>query len=150
MELANSFHARGGECAPVMWLFTVKQGLADMIERYKARLVALGNLQKPGRDFFESYAPVVNELTFRVFLSICVQLGFLIHQIDIKTAFLNADIEGDFVCEIFSNVDFCMAWLRVCKATTSKFFGLLGELKIKNFLSLKFRIFMGFLHRKEN
>lgn len=84
---------------PVMWIFAIKLCIKGTIERYKARLVVLGNLQKIGRDFNESYAPVVNELTFRIFLSIAVRFKLLIHQIDVKTAFLNADIVGDVYVE---------------------------------------------------
>lgn len=102
-EEMASFHANqtgelvpkppGAKVLPVMWVFAVKQGASGEIERYKARIVAMGNLQKPGRDFNESYAPVVNELTLRVLFSLCVQYGLDLHQIDIKTAFLNSELE---------------------------------------------------------
>ena len=84
---------------PVMWIFAVKLALNGIVDRYKARLVVLGNLQKIGRDFCETYAPVVNELTFRIFLSYAVQFKLYIHQVDIKTAYLNADIVGDVYVE---------------------------------------------------
>lgn len=47
----------------------------------------------------EAKVNIVNELTFRIFLSYCVQNKFYIHQIDIKTAYLNADVVGDVYVE---------------------------------------------------
>lgn len=80
---------------PLMWIYTIKLALNGMIDRFKSRLVVLGNRQKIGRDFAETFAPVINELTFRVFLSYVVQFGLLLHHVDVQTAYLNADVQGD-------------------------------------------------------
>ena len=80
---------------PVMWLFTIKLCITGLIDRFKARLVVLGNKAKIGRDYAETFAPVINELTFRLVLSYAVQYGMHLHQIDIKTAYLNAPVKGN-------------------------------------------------------
>lgn len=80
---------------PLMWIFAIKLALNGMIDRFKARLVVLGNRQRIGRDFAETFAPVINELTFRIFLSYVVQFGWILHHVDVKTAYLNAEIQGE-------------------------------------------------------
>ena len=73
-----------------MWLFTIKD---DGSERYKARLVAKGCSQRPGLDYGETFAPVAKITTVRCLLSIAVRLNWWIHQMDVKTAFLNGVLE---------------------------------------------------------
>jgi hypothetical protein len=65
------------------------------VERYKARLVAKGFMQREGVDFFESFAPTSRHTSLRVLLSLVAAMNLELHQIDIKTAFLNGDIDVD-------------------------------------------------------
>ena len=64
------------------------------IEKYKARLVAKGYTQK-GDDFFDTYSPVVQLATIRVLLSLAASYGFLVHQMNVKTAFVNGELEEE-------------------------------------------------------
>ena len=66
------------------------------IEKYKARLVAKGYTQKEGEDFFDTYSLVARLTTIRVLLSLAVSYGLLVHQMDVKTTFLNGELEDDF------------------------------------------------------
>jgi hypothetical protein len=59
------------------------------IDKYKVRFVAKGYTQKEGEDFFDTYSPVIRLTTIRVLLSLATSHGILIHQMDVKTAFLN-------------------------------------------------------------
>ena len=63
--------------------------------RYKARLVALGFLQRYGVNFFETYAAVASMNSIRMLLSICCAAGYVIDQLDVDTAYLNADLEEE-------------------------------------------------------
>jgi hypothetical protein len=65
------------------------------IEKYKARLVAKGYKQKEGEDYFDTYSPVARLMTIRVLLSLAVSHGLHIHQMNIKIAFLNRELEEE-------------------------------------------------------
>ena len=79
----------------VRWLFKIKQKGDGTIERYKARLVAKGFNQTYGVDYDETYAPVFKFTSLRTILTIGATLDMEIHQMDVKTAFLNGEIDTD-------------------------------------------------------
>ncbi|KAK9116560.1 hypothetical protein Sjap_015507 [Stephania japonica] len=81
------------------WIFTVKKNSDGSINRYKARLVARGFKQLPGIDFDETFSPVVKASTIRIILSIAVQFGWSIRQLDIHNAFLN----GSLIEDVYTN-----------------------------------------------
>ena len=63
------------------------------IDKYKARLVTKGYTQKEGEDFFDTYSPVARLTTIRALLSLAASYGLIIHQMNVKTAFLNGELE---------------------------------------------------------
>jgi hypothetical protein len=63
------------------------------IERYKTRLVTKCYTQKEGEDFFDTYSLVARLITIRVLLSLAASHGLIIHQMDVKTAFLNGELD---------------------------------------------------------
>jgi hypothetical protein len=65
------------------------------IKKYKVRLIAKGYSQKEGEDFFDTYSLVVRLTTIRVLLSLATSYGLLVHQMDVKTAFLNGELEEE-------------------------------------------------------
>eukprot|EP00963_Diacronema_lutheri_P012506 scaffold1797_cov453-Pavlova_lutheri.AAC.1 len=82
------------------WIFRVKRDEMNNITKYKARLVALGCHQKPGEDYDEIYAAVVSKTGLRIFLTAVNHLDLEMHQMDIETAFLNADLEDEVYLKI--------------------------------------------------
>jgi Reverse transcriptase (RNA-dependent DNA polymerase) len=83
----------GSKALPVKWCFTFKRDQHGKIERYKARLVAKGFAQRRGVDYSEIYAPVAKHSTLRAVLAYAAEHNLELHQADIKTAFLNGDLE---------------------------------------------------------
>lgn len=74
------------------WIFHMKPALDELgryIEIAKARLVALGNLQNP-ETYDETYAPTLPLEILRLVFAIALAEDFIIEQIDINTAYLNA------------------------------------------------------------
>ena len=65
------------------------------IEKYKARLVAKGYTQKEGEEFFDTYSPMARLTTIQVLLSLAASHGLLVHQMDVKTAFLNGELKEE-------------------------------------------------------
>jgi hypothetical protein len=65
------------------------------VDKYKARLVGKGYIQKEGEDFFDTYSPIARLTTIHVLLSWAASHGLLVHQMDVKIAFLNGELEEE-------------------------------------------------------
>eukprot|EP00253_Pinus_taeda_P029215 PITA_29215 len=81
------------------WLYKVKQAADGSIEKHKARFVARGFSQVEGIDYNETFAPVARYSSIRSILALSTQMGWKIHQMDVKTAFLNGVIEEEVYIE---------------------------------------------------
>ncbi|UYV68769.1 hypothetical protein LAZ67_6000770 [Cordylochernes scorpioides] len=82
------------------WTYKQKLNSKGEIERYKARLVAKGFNQKFGRDYEETFAPIVKHSTIRAFLAASVYKGMKVNHLDVKTAFLHGDLDKELYMEL--------------------------------------------------
>ncbi|GKC91188.1 zinc finger, CCHC-type containing protein, partial [Tanacetum coccineum] len=82
-------------CKPLgcKWIFKRKLKVNRTIEKFKARLVIQGFKQKSGIDYFDTYAPVACISTIRLLIAMASIHNLIIHQMDVKTAFLNGDLD---------------------------------------------------------
>ncbi|GJZ99888.1 putative ribonuclease H-like domain-containing protein [Tanacetum coccineum] len=71
-----------------------------IVVRNKARLVAQGYTQEEGIDYDEVFAPVARIEAIRLFLANASFMGFIVYQMDIKSAFLYGTIKEEvYVCQ---------------------------------------------------
>ena len=77
------------------WVFRNKMDENGMITRNKARLVAKGYCQEEGIDFDETFAPVARLEAIRIFLAYAAHANFKVYQMDVKSAFLNGELEEE-------------------------------------------------------
>ena len=75
------------------WIFKTKRDSKGNVERYKARLVAKGFTQKEGIDYKETFSPVSTNDSFRIIMTLVAHFDLELHQMDVKTVFLNGDID---------------------------------------------------------
>lgn len=77
------------------WTFIIKNDASGNPSKYKARLVAKGFSQQYLLDYNETFVPVARKTTFRTLIAFAKQFNLLIHQMDVKTAFLNGILEEE-------------------------------------------------------
>ena len=75
------------------WIFKTKRDSKGNIVRYKARLVAKGFTQKEDIDYKETFSPFSPKDSFRIIMALVAHYDLELHQMDIKTMFLNGNID---------------------------------------------------------
>ena len=77
------------------WVLRKKYKVDGSLDKYKARLVAKGFTQQPGVDFVDTYSPVAKFASVRLIMVVAARLDLELHQLDVKTAFLNGDLKEE-------------------------------------------------------
>jgi hypothetical protein len=91
---------KGRRVVDCKWVFRIKRGPDGEILCYKAQLVAKGFTQVEGIDYNEKFAPVAKFTSIHTLLALAAKNDLELHQMDIKTAFLNGELDE----EIFMNL----------------------------------------------
>ena len=84
---------KGSKIVGYKWVYKTKHDYKGNIERFKARLVAKGFTQREGIDYNETFSPVSCKDSFRIIMALIAHYDLELHQMDVKTAFLNGDLE---------------------------------------------------------
>ncbi|KAM1600962.1 hypothetical protein ACFXTN_023340 [Malus domestica] len=77
------------------WVHKTKRDDAGRIERSKARLVTKGFIQREGIDYNYMFSPVSSKDSMRIIMALTSYFDLELHQMDVKIAFLNGDLEED-------------------------------------------------------
>jgi hypothetical protein len=81
------------------WLYKIKHATNCSIENFKARFVARRFSKREGVDYKEEFSPVVRYTSIREIMSLVSFMGWRIHQMDVKTTFLNEIIKEEVYIE---------------------------------------------------
>ncbi|GJX60399.1 ribonuclease H-like domain-containing protein [Tanacetum coccineum] len=91
---------KGHRAIGTKWVYRNKKDKRGIVIRNKARLVAQGHTQEEGIDYDEVFAPVARIEAIRIFLAYASYMGFMVYQMDVKSAFLYGQIEEEvYVCQ---------------------------------------------------
>ncbi|GJU28039.1 putative ribonuclease H-like domain-containing protein [Tanacetum coccineum] len=85
----------GKKAIGTKWVYRNKKDERGVVVRNKARLVAQGHRQEEGIDYDEVFAPVARLEAIRIFLAFASYMGFIVYQMDVKSAFLYGEIDEE-------------------------------------------------------
>ncbi|GKA76141.1 retrovirus-related pol polyprotein from transposon TNT 1-94 [Tanacetum coccineum] len=92
------------------WIYKVKLDELGGILKNKARLVARGYHQEKGIDFEKSFAPVARLEAIRIFLAFVAHMNIVVYQMDVKTAFLNGNLQEELKKALYGLKQALRAW----------------------------------------
>ena len=81
------------------WIFKTKHSADGSMEKFKEIFVTRGFYQKEGIDYEETFAPVARYTSIRTILALASKMKWKLHQMHVKTSFLNGVIEEEVYIE---------------------------------------------------
>ena len=91
-------HPKDRQIVGAKWVYTVKTN-QNGEETYKARFATKGYSQVQDINYAETFAPTARMSSAHTLLQRTLQNDMIIHQIDVKTAYLNAPIDREIYIE---------------------------------------------------
>jgi len=79
------------------WIYKIKHAIDGSVDKYKARFVARGFSQLEGIDYEETFSPTTRYTTIRSLVSLAASMGWNIHHMDVKIAFMNGTIDEVYI-----------------------------------------------------
>ena len=105
------------------WIYKVKHATDGSVDKYKARFMAKGFSQREGVDYEETFALVARYSSIRAVISLAVEKGWSVHQMDVKTSFLNEVVEEEVYVEQHEGFEVGSRETHVCRLRRA-FYGL--------------------------
>src|SRR6266851_1431459 len=90
---------KGRKIVGSKWVFCVKRGPDGTIQKYKARLVTQGFTQVKGINFNQTFTPVAKFSSLHTIFTLATEHDLEIHQMDVKAAYLNTDLNEEIYME---------------------------------------------------
>jgi hypothetical protein len=81
------------------WIYKIKYEADGSVNKYKAIFVARGFSQVEGIDYEETFSPVSRYTSIRTIIALAASMGWKLHKMDVKTTFLNGDIDEEVYIE---------------------------------------------------
>ncbi|MCO5573377.1 hypothetical protein L7F22_027146 [Adiantum nelumboides] len=134
---------------PCKWVYRYKITIHDGQTKYKARLVAKGFKQEKGIDFDEVFPPVVKMTILRPFLALVAKLDLVLHQMDVKIAFLHGDLDEEVYMQQLKGFVEKGKEALVCQLLKS-IYGLIQSLRTWYHKSHKFMLSQGYKRSEFN
>ena len=103
------------------WVLRKKLKLDGSIDKFKARLVAKCFKQKADLNLFDTFSSVTRVTSIRLLIAIAVIFDLKTHQMDVKTAFLNGDLEEEIYVDQPEGFVEPRQESKVCKLTKSQY-----------------------------
>ena len=89
----------GSKLLSSKWVFKRKRKEDGLIDKYKERLVIKGYRKTEGLDYFDTYSLVMRINSIRMVLVIAALKNLEVHQMDVKTTFLNGKLDEEIYME---------------------------------------------------
>ena len=77
------------------WIYKIKHAADGSVEKFKAIFVARGFSQKEGIDYDQIFAPISRYTSIKIIISLASVFNWKLHQMDVKTAFINGEVEKE-------------------------------------------------------
>ena len=108
-------------CKPLSskWVFNRKRKIDGSIDKYKEKFVIKGHKQTEGLDYFDTYSLVMRINSIRMVLVISALRNLKIHQMDVKTTFLNGELDEEIYKEQPEGFSALRQGKKVCKLVKS-------------------------------
>ena len=77
------------------WVYKLKRDEQGVVIKHKARIIAKGYIQQSEIDYDKVFAPVARMESVRMLLAVAAQRRWLVHHMDVKSAFLNGELKEE-------------------------------------------------------
>lgn len=84
---------KGAKSVCCKWIFKTKRNSKSNIEKYKVFLIAKGFTQKVGINYNETFSHISMKDSFKIIMILVIHYNLELYQMDIKTAFLNGEVD---------------------------------------------------------